>query len=529
MISSVLYDALIATVYWMPFVLAIGVVYSYMRVIDISVDGVVVIAGIAVVVIWNYTNNFWVGLIAGMLIGGIGSGLFAVLVHLFGINNLIAGIVFSLFCYSLSTVLIGESVTVSGSAYSFSELDLIEVLSVDVLLLVIVHWFYNTRIGTLIRGISDQADLRVFVNKNIVYILGHFLTGMILGLGAAFYVRWEGLARAGGGFDFLVTGLTSYLVSERAFAAISAAVSVNNNRIEKLFSSLVVKVIFGTILFQFLIYAIIYYSPVPQIWKLILSLFLAISLLDFSINNYQKRRKIDKSIKQNNFSDCLKCENIEKVFHENNEMFVLFKESSISFCRGLNVVVGENGAGKSTLIRCINGDESLTGGSIYINSLRVDNVYKDERPFFILRQNSHYNLAGSLFVYENIDIIVNGLIKPLSLVRLEDIYKKIKDRACNYFDEIQSSLLKRKAAIVSGGEAQYLSLLIAIMADYPVILADEPTANLDADNRRNVIRLLRVLSKDKILVVVSHDNDLISVADKKIIIQNKKIVENDKR
>lgn len=524
--AYIISDVLIASAYWIPFVLAIGVIFSYMNVIDISVDGVIVISGIVTVIVWNITGNFWVSLFSAALIGGIGSGIFGSLIHLLKINNLIAGIIYSLFCYSLSVLLIGESIKISDNIFYGDGHGILGVMLLDLFILVFVFWFYSTRIGVLIKGISDRPELKVKVNKNYAYIFGHVLCGVILGLGAGFYVSWEGLARAGGGFDFLLTGLTSYLVSERLFDLINARLHFKKSLIESFLSSIVVRVVVGTFFFQLFIYLIIYYSPFPQIWKMLFSVLLFVSLVKVDIKR-KKYSKIKDVVDNAYKEDSMSFENIVKVFYDIGDKYVLFDKSAFVLKKGLNVLVGDNGTGKSTLIKCINGDESLTSGKILFNGYRIDNVFKDERPVFILRQNPHKNLANKLFIYENIDAVVNGSYRPLTLVSFQNVCKQIKKKIIKIFDEVDESILKRKASMVSGGEAQYLSFLMAAMVESTVILADEPTANLDIKNKKLVINLLSELSEEKILIVATHDKELISKAATIIKINNKEIKIND--
>jgi putative ABC transport system ATP-binding protein len=520
-----LYDSFIASLYWMPFVLAIGITYSYLKIIDISVDGVIVISGICAVLVWNYTNNYFFGVIAGIIVGGFSSVIFAVLVHYLNINNLIAGIVFSLFCYSLSVLIIGESLVIHTDIISNYDLNLYQVIFADFLLIIFVTWFYKTRIGVVLRAISDRAELRIPINKNIVYLIGHFLTGLMLGIGSVLYVQWEGIARAGGGFDYLLTGLTSFIVSERVVnffhKKLCPPKKIYLSRfVSGVISSLIIKVILGTYIFQFLLYFIIYNSPFPQIWKLFFALLLVAALAQIKLEkNVSKEKTIVESIPDN----YLWCKDIRKIFNNNNESHLLFCNSSIRIGKGLNVVIGENGVGKTTFLKCISGSEKLTSGEIFLNDYRVDHMHKDSRPFFLLNQNPHANLAPGLLVYENIDTVVNAGKMPLSIVKVEKVYKEIKKDIKYLFDDIDLNLLLRKSSFLSGGEAQYISFIMTVMADYQVILADEPTANLDEFNRIKVIYLLKVLAERKIVIVASHDKELIAVANNKILIKNKNI------
>ena len=187
---------------------------------------------------------------------------------------------------------------------------------------------------------------------------------------------------------------------------------------------------------------------------------------------------------------------------------------------GLVFVLGKSGSGKSTLLNLIGGLDNITKGSIIVDGNNIS--YFNEKEFCDYR-NTHigfifqdYHLIDELTVYDNICLSLN-------LRRIEDrglvsnALKKVD--LANYEDRYPSEL--------SGGERQRVAIARAIVKKPRIILADEPTGNLDTYTSTSIIELLKNLSKECLILIVSHNvNDAYKYADRIIELSKGKIIKD---
>lgn len=209
-------------------------------------------------------------------------------------------------------------------------------------------------------------------------------------------------------------------------------------------------------------------------------------------------------------SAVIKIKNIKKSF-DNKIIFYNFSEKI--FKNEIVAIVGKSGSGKTTLLNMIGGLEKIESGEIYINNLRVIGknkieLYRNQVSF--LFQN--FALVDEWTVEKNLKIALtfkkrekgsSEILKVLKMIGLED-------------------KLKEKIYKLSGGEQQRVALARIYLQDNPVILADEPTASLDKENRDLVFSLLRRLQKEKgkTIVIVTHDQELANFCDRVIELSN---------
>ena len=207
----------------------------------------------------------------------------------------------------------------------------------------------------------------------------------------------------------------------------------------------------------------------------------------------------------------IKIKNINKTF-ENKILFSNFSENILK--NEIVAVVGKSGSGKTTLLNMIGGLEKIESGEIYINNIKVEKknkieLYRNQVSF--LFQN--FALVDEWTVEKNLKIALSfrkskkdssEMLKILKIVGLKD-------------------KLKEKIYKLSGGEQQRVALARIYLQDTPVILADEPTASLDKENRDLVFSLLKRLQKEKgkTIIIVTHDQELANFCDRVIELENK--------
>ena len=188
-----------------------------------------------------------------------------------------------------------------------------------------------------------------------------------------------------------------------------------------------------------------------------------------------------------------------------------------------SVLLGPSGSGKSTLLNIISGIDLPTSGEIIINGQNLTNMNEKRRTLFRRTQIGivfqFFNLLPTLSVIDNV-------ILPMELNGTKS--KHAKSLAQDLLDTV--GLLDRQNTFtdrLSGGEQQRVAIARALASDPPIILADEPTGNLDSGNANQIMTLLSDLhiKFKKTLVVVTHRNDFIKLADKIFIVEDGQISE----
>ena len=185
-------------------------------------------------------------------------------------------------------------------------------------------------------------------------------------------------------------------------------------------------------------------------------------------------------------------------------------------------LTGPSGSGKSTLLNLISGIDDVSSGSIIINDQMINDLSQNELCNF-RNQNigmvfQFFNLINDLTVIENISLplLMRGINK-----------KSIMKTVGNLIDSIG---LRDRASyttnLLSGGEAQRVAIARALVTKPSIILADEPTGNLDKKNTTNIIDILIQLCKENksTLSMVTHDNDLLTKFEKTYTIESGKIL-----
>ncbi len=221
--------------------------------------------------------------------------------------------------------------------------------------------------------------------------------------------------------------------------------------------------------------------------------------------------------------EILRVENLSKVYGKGAAKVVALDNVSFSIAKGEFVaIVGASGSGKSTLLHLIGGVDRPTSGKVFIDGKDIYGFNDDELAIFRRRQvgliYQFYNLIPILNVEENITL-------PLSLDN-----RKIDSKRLN--DLIQLlGLESRKTHLpneLSGGQQQRTSIGRAMITNPAIILADEPTGNLDSKSSDEIVELLKKSNRDykQTIVMITHNMEIAKIADRIIKIEDGKIVED---
>ncbi len=223
--------------------------------------------------------------------------------------------------------------------------------------------------------------------------------------------------------------------------------------------------------------------------------------------------------------EILRVENLTKVYGSGNNKVVALDNVSFSVEKGEFVsIVGASGSGKSTLLYLLGGVDRPTSGKVLINDTDIFKMNDDELAIFRRRQvgliYQFYNLIPILNVRENITL-------PLELDN-----KRVNDEEVDNLIKMLG-LDKRSKHLpneLSGGEQQRTSIGRALISRPAIVLADEPTGNLDTKASEEIVSLLKKSNKEmkQTIIMITHNLELAKVADKIIEIADGRIVGEEK-
>lgn len=220
----------------------------------------------------------------------------------------------------------------------------------------------------------------------------------------------------------------------------------------------------------------------------------------------------------------LKLENVSKIYYSKGMIATGLTKINLELKLGEFVVVtGESGSGKSTLLNVVSGLDSYEEGEMYINgketSHYTEKEFEDYRKKYIANIFQNFNLINSYTVYQNIELV---------LLLDGEKKSKVKKKILSIIDQVGLTEFKNtKVSKLSGGQKQRVAIARALIKDTPIIVADEPTGNLDTKSSEEVIEILKKVAKDKLVMMVTHNIEQVEQYATRIIkIHDGRIVQN---
>lgn len=222
--------------------------------------------------------------------------------------------------------------------------------------------------------------------------------------------------------------------------------------------------------------------------------------------------------------EILKVENLSKVYGKGDNQVKALDNISFGVEKGQFVaIIGPSGSGKSTLLHILGGVDVPTSGKVYMDGQDVYAQNEEQLAVFRRRQvgliYQFYNLIPVLDVTENITLPVLLDGRKVNKERLEELLDilKLKGREKHLPNQL------------SGGQQQRVSIGRALMNSPAVVLADEPTGNLDSKNSQEIVDLLKLSNKkyDQTLIVITHDENIALQADRIIAIEDGRITRDE--
>jgi putative ABC transport system ATP-binding protein len=222
----------------------------------------------------------------------------------------------------------------------------------------------------------------------------------------------------------------------------------------------------------------------------------------------------------------LRIRDLSKSFREGARVRRVLDHTNADIQAGeIVAIIGRSGSGKSTLLNLVSGIDHADGGTIEFQGRTVSALAEPERTLFRRKHVGFvyqlFNLLPTLDVEENVRLVLelNGITGAAA-----------RDRSCAALAEVGLSERARSAVdVLSGGEQQRVAIARALVHEPQLLLADEPTGNLDAATAREIVPLLRSLARRRsaALLIVTHDRELARDADRILELVDGRLVASD--
>lgn len=238
----------------------------------------------------------------------------------------------------------------------------------------------------------------------------------------------------------------------------------------------------------------------------------------------KKEVKTDLTIKKNARKVNIRCKDLFKIYNQGNLEVVALRRINLKIYEGeIVVIMGPSGSGKTTLLNCLAGLEKPTAGQIFLKNFEVSKL--NDNGIEMLLQNEvgiifqFFNLIPSLSAKGNIEL-------PMVIAQRND---KIIDQRSKELLEMMNlrDRSNQNPYTLSGGEKQRIAIAMAISNDPTVILADEPTGNVDSISGEKIKELFVDYIKEhpkKSMVIVTHDHSFMKIADRTFVLKDGKII-----
>ncbi len=221
--------------------------------------------------------------------------------------------------------------------------------------------------------------------------------------------------------------------------------------------------------------------------------------------------------------ELIKVDSVSKVYHQGRVSFRALDKVSLDFKKGEFVALaGPSGSGKTTLLNLIGSLDIPDEGEVFFDQKNLSELNDSERADLRLHRIGFvfqaYNLIPVLTAFENIDyiLLLQKVDKFLRTRKVNDILQEVglTDKASNRPDEL------------SGGQQQRVAVARAIVTDPQVVLADEPTANLDSTTGRKLLEMMQQMNRAKnvTFIFATHDPMVMDFADRLVSLQDGRIV-----
>lgn len=205
----------------------------------------------------------------------------------------------------------------------------------------------------------------------------------------------------------------------------------------------------------------------------------------------------------------LEVKNLSHSYQDGMNKKKVLNDINVNFESGnFYAILGESGSGKTTFLSILSGLLKIENGDLIYNDKSIKKIGHNNyrlKMVNIIFQN--YNLISYMTAVENVETLMD-IRKVKVKNKKEEAYKLLRKVGIN------KETADRNVNLLSGGESQRVAIARSLASDIPILVADEPTGNLDNENEENIIKLFKKLAKDgKIVIVVTHSSKVANNAD----------------
>ena len=476
-------------------IMAIGVYLTYriLDVADLTVDGSFGTGGAVCVMCLLSGMNVWAALLMAVL-AGLATGLVTGLLHTFmGIPAILAGILTQLALYSINLKIMGkanQSINVDKYGLLISlrwvkefalHNPIIMVILATAVVIGVLYWFFGTELGCGIRatGSNPAMSRAQGINTNFNIVLGLAVSNALVALSGALLSQYQGFADVGMGRGAIVIGLAAVIIGEAVFS-----------RIFHNFALKLASVSIGAIIYYIVIQLVLTLGFDANLLKLLSASVVAV----FLAVPYWKGKYFSKPVKrQRRTQKMLEIQNVSKTFNAGtvNQKIAL---------NGLNLklnegdfvtVIGGNGAGKSTMLNAVAGVWPVDEGKILIDGVDVTRLSEHQRAAYIGRvfQDPMTGTAATMQIEENLALAARRGKRRTLRIGITKAEREQYRELLKTLDLGLEDRLTARVGLLSGGQRQALTLLMATMNKPKLLLLDEHTAALDPKTALKVLTL----------------------------------------
>jgi putative ABC transport system ATP-binding protein len=410
--------------------------------------------------------------------------------------------------------------------------------------------FHKSDRGLAHRAIGANLLFRLRTDWRAIRLSTLLLVGSITGLTGVILAQYKAQAISGGSFNIVIGALASYVLFDRLAVwsqrgKDSLRISGATEKDWRVASLSVIadtnpatRAILGCLVFYIATQFVIAFVRQPELPRLFIGGFLLLVLGEWNklyatiaraIPNQDQRKQTGPEVMT------LATHDLWKGFARGSSILQVLTGVDLSMAPTERIVRirGTNAAGKSTLFRIIDGTLEPDRGQCSVEGITITNMSRSKRPIYLITQNPFDTVVSGLTVAENLRLAMLQRYRPVSGA-LEDEWKERAAavlRRYGLLDIITKGSadgLETLAGNLSGGQAQCLAFAMAATAGPKLIMADEPTANLDPNSTEIVLRLIETVSKEFPILLVSHDERVDRVCQRTYVLRGGRIYDDVK-
>lgn len=529
--------------------LAVGVYVSFkiLNMADLTVDGSFGL-GLAISATLSVAGHPYLGIIVGALGGAVAGCVTGLIATRAKINPLLAGIITMTGLYSINMyVLGGPNVSLLdapkvymplkalvGRAMSNSQVKLVLIVVIVAAVVALLAWFFKTETGLAMRATGDNEEMcrASSINTAAMQVGGLALANALVGATGAILAQYQGYADINSGTGMVMIGLASVIIGE----VFGGKRGVTAGLVSAVVGSVVYRIVLQLALSANLIDA----NALKLITAVIVCLFMATPAMRTALSDKRQRAKAQAAsakIERASHADdaMLDVLLVNKTFNPGTSMeHQALRNASVSLPKGtFACVVGSNGAGKSTLFNAIAGSIVPDSGQVRIAGTDVTFMAEHKRAHRLSRvfQDPMKGTAPHLTVAENIALAYgrnDGEKSGLKLAMRKGRRAFIKEQLAHLGFGLEERL-DTKVGLLSGGQRQAVTLLMATIAQPDVLLLDEHTAALDPEATARIFELTERICKEQGIttMMITHDlNSALTIGDCTLVMDDGQVVAN---